>query len=219
MKRETNRPPRSFHVSRFAGRGSVALGTALLLSGAAFPATAQETGTPVFHAPYASFVRYEFGAAVSFQRGYQTGIEGHYRRAVGPVDVAFRGGGMLRGDDVQDSFLVGLQVRVPVLPEERFPLRGALVAGAGLDLSGGASLWVPVGLSLGRRLLVEKSPVSLVPYIQPTVFFTTVGSGVEAGLGVGLDLRLSRAFAFMVSGGVGTGGAPEGVAVTVTWLR
>jgi len=191
---------------------------AALVAGAAAVGAAQETGTPVFHAPYASFARYEFGAGVSFQRASQTGVEAHYRRAVGPVDVAFRAGRLMR-DDVQDSFLVGVQARVPVLPEEVFPLRGALVAGAGLDVSGGTSLWVPVGFSLGRRLLVEKSAVSLVPYVQPTVFFTTVGPQVEAGLGLGLDLGLSTGFAFRVSGGFGTGGTPEGVAMTAAWLR
>lgn len=179
---------------------------------------AQETGTSVYHAPYATFVRYEFGATVSFQRGSQTGVEAYYRRGVGPVDVGFRAGRMIR-DEVQDSFLFGLQVRVPLLPEERSPVRGTIVAGAGLDVSGGTSLWVPVGVSLGRRLLVEKSPVSLIPYVQPTVFFTTVGSGVEAGLGLGLDVRLSSRFEFRVSGGFGTGVSPEGVAVTAAWLR
>jgi hypothetical protein len=122
-------------------------------------------------------------------------------------------------DDVQDSFLVGVDARIPLVNEERFPLRGALIVGAGLDVSGGVTLWVPLGLSFGRRLNVEKSAVRLVPYVQPTVFFTSSGSGVGAGLGLGLDLRLSPAFEFRVSGGFGTGGAPEGVAVSAVWLR
>lgn len=208
----------TFHVSRFTTRKSGALAAAILVSAMARPATAQETGTPVFHAPYRSFLRSEFGPAVSFQRAYQTGVEGHYRRGFGTVDGAVRAGLMIR-DEVQDSFLFGLDVRIPLIAEERFPLRGALVAGAGLDVSGGVSLWVPVGLSLGRRLNVEKSAVSLVPYLQPTVFFTSVESGVEAGLGLGLDLRLSAAFEFRVSGGFGTGGSPEGVAVSAVWLQ
>jgi len=208
----------AFHVSRFTTRRAIIRATVLLELAVLQPATGQETGTPVFHSPYRSFLRYEFGAAASFQRGSQTGIEGHYRRGFGVVDGAVRAGIMVR-DDVQDSFLFGLGTRIPLLDEARFPLRGALIAGAGLDVSGGVSLWVPVGLSLGRRLNVEKSAVSLVPYVQPTVFFTSVGSGVEAGLGLGLDLRLSSAFEFRVSGGFGTAGAPEGVAVSAMWLR
>lgn len=208
----------SFHVSRFTIGRTIVGATVLLPLAALRPATAQETGTSVFHSPYRSFAGYEFGASASFQRGSQTGIEGDYRRGFGAVDGAARAGFMVR-DDAQDSFLVGLDVRVPLIPEERFPVRGALIAGAGLDVSEGVSLWVPVGLSLGRRLNVEKSSVSLVPYVQPLVFFTTVGSEVGAGLGLGLDLRLSPAFEFRVSGGFGTGGAPEGVAVSAVWLR
>ena len=185
----------------------------------AVPAAAQETGTPVFHAPYTSFERYEFGAAASFQRESQTGIEGHYRRAVGPVGLAFRAGRMIRGHGVQDSFLFGLEARVPVLPEERSPLRGALVAGAGLDVSGGVTLWVPVGLSLGRRLIVEKSAVRLVPFVQPTLYFTSAGSQFEAGLGAGLDVRLTDSFEFRISGGYGTETAPRGVSAGAVWLR
>lgn len=185
----------------------------------ATPAAGQESGTPVFHAPYASFARYEFGASASFQRGSQTGVEGHYRRAVGPVDIAVRAGRMIRGDGVQDSFLFGVQARVPVLPEERSPLRGTVVAGAGLDVSGGVTLWVPVGLSLGRRLIVEKSAVRLVPFIQPTLYFTSAGEQFEAGVGAGLDVRLSDSFEFRISGGYGTGVAPRGVSASAVWLR
>jgi len=209
----------TFHVSRFTSRLRLTLGPALLLLlVVSLPARAQETGTPVFHSPYRSFHRYEFGATASFLRASQTGIEGHYRRGVGSVDVAGRAGVLIR-DDVQDSFLFGLQARVPFLFEERSPLRGALVAGAGLDVSGEASLWVPVGLSLGRRLIVEKSAVRLVPYVQPTVYFTSVGSGVEAALGLGLDLRLSTGFEVRASGEFGTAGAPDGVGVSAVWLR
>jgi hypothetical protein len=218
VKRET-RSTFTFHVSRFTSGPRLILGAALCLPAAIPPpAGAQETGTSVYHSPYRSFLRYEFGVAASFQRGSQTGIEGHYRRGVGPVDLAVRAGRMIR-DDVQDSFLVGVQGRVPFLSEEQSPLRGALVVGAGLDVSGGVSLWVPVGLSLGRRLVVEQSAVRLVPFVQPTVYFTSVGSGVEAGLGLGLDLRLSPAFEFRVSGGFGTAGAPDGVGVSAVWLR
>jgi hypothetical protein len=191
----------------------------MLVTGAHGGAVAQETGTAVFHSPYRSFLRQEFGAAVSFQRGAQTGVEGHYRRGFGQVDAAVRAGLMVR-DDVQDSFLVGIDVRLPLIAEERFPLRGALVTGVGLDVSGGASVWLPVGLSLGRRLIVEKSAVSLIPYVQPTVYFTTVGtSDVGVGLGLGLDVRLSTGFEVRVGGGFGTDGVPEGVAFSAVWLR
>jgi len=216
MKRETMGGPvrASFHVSRF----TVLIGVLLLGAGSG-SAVGQETGTPVFHAPYRSFERYDFGASASFQRAYQTGIEGYYRRGFGRLDLGLRAGWMIR-DDVADSFLVGVEGRHPVIAEDRFPLRGALVTGVGLDFSGGASVWVPVGLSLGRRLNVENSAVSLVPYLQPTGFFTSVGdTKVAFAMGLGLDLRVSGAFEVRVSGSFGTTAAPVGVAVTAAWLR
>lgn len=203
-----------FHVSRF----TMLLGGVLAFLGPARVA-GQETGTPVFHAPYRSFERYDFGASASFQRGSQTGIEAYYRRGLGQLDLGLRAGWMIR-DNAADSFLVGVEGRHPLIDEDRFPLRGALVTGVGLDFSGGASVWVPVGLSLGRRLNVENSAVSLVPYVQPTGFFTSVGdTGVAFALGLGLDLRVSGAFEVRVSGSFGTTAAPVGVAVTAAWLR
>jgi hypothetical protein len=73
---------------------------------------------------------------------------------------------------------------------------------------------------LGRRLTVEQSAVSLVPYLQPTLFFTSVtADDVGFGLGLGLDLRLSPGFEIRVSGGFGTDASPEGVAVSAVWLK
>jgi hypothetical protein len=206
----------SFHVSRFT-----TLGVALALGGLVLvrPARAQETGTPVFHAPYRSFVTQEFGASASFQRAEQTGFEGAYRRGIGVVDVALRAGWMIL-DNGPDGPVLGLDGRVPLISELSFPLRGALVTGVGLDFRNGTGVWVPVGLSLGRRLTVEHSAVSLVPYVQPTLFFTSVAADdVGFGLGLGLDLRLSSAFEVRVSGAFGTDASPEGVAISAIWLK
>ena len=180
---------------------------------------AQETGTPVFHGPYRSFAGYEFGGTVSFQPAQQTAIEGQYRRAFGQLDAGLRAGAMIR-DDVQDSFLVGFEARHPLISELHFPLRGALVTGVGLDVSGGVSFWLPVGLTLGRRLTVENSAVSFVPYVQPTGFITsTTSSKLAAALGAGLDIRMSAAFEVRVAGSFGSSGAPEGISVAASWLR
>jgi len=185
----------------------------------ASPAAGQETGTPVYHAPYRSFATGELGAAISFERSQQTGLEGFYRHGIGPVDVALRGGWMIL-DGGPDGFVLGLDGRVPVISEFASPLRGALVTGVGLDFRNGTGVWVPVGLSLGRRLTVEHSVVSLVPYLQPTVFYTSVADDdVAFALGLGLDLRLSTAFEVRVSGSFGTAAAPAGVAVTAAWLK
>lgn len=193
--------------------------TALGLGLTVTVAPAQETGTPVYHAPYRSFTTQEIGASVSFGRSEQTGLEGFYRRGVGTVDVALRGGWMVL-DGGPDGLVLGLDGRIPLISEMTFPLRGALVTGVGLDFRNGTGVWVPAGLSLGRRLTVEHSAVSIVPYLQPTVFFTSVAADdVGFGLGLGLDFRLSGAFEARVAGSFGTDGSPAGVAVSATWLK
>jgi hypothetical protein len=203
-------------------RRRVPVGRAVLVGGLLLgvPGTArgQETGTPVFHSPYRSYTVHEFGASASFGRE-QTGFEGSYRRGFGAVDVALRAGWMML-DGGPDGPVLGLDGRVPLVSELRFPLRGALVTGVGVDFRNDTGVWVPAGLSLGRRLTVEHSVVSLVPYVQPTVFFTSVGADdVGFGLGLGLDLRVSMAFEVRVSGAFGTDASPEGVAVTAAWLK
>jgi hypothetical protein len=104
---------------------------------------------------------------------------------------------------------------------EQFPLDGALILGAGLLIDGGTDLVVPAGLSLGRRLNVEGSEVSIVPYVQPTLFLTTFGDPLEFafGFGFGADFRLSRFFDARISAGLGTSVAPEGISVSAVWVR
>jgi hypothetical protein len=204
-------------------RRRVPVGRAALVGGLLLwvPGTArgQETGTPVFHSPYRSFTTHEIGASASFGRSEQTGFEGSYRRGFGTVDLALRAGWMIL-DGGPDGLVLGVEGRIPLISELRFPLRGALVTGVGLDFRNDTGIWVPVGLSLGRRLTVEHSAVSLVPYLQPTLFFTSVAADdVGFGLGLGLDLRLSSAFEVRVSGAFGTDASPEGVAVTASWLK
>lgn len=190
-----------------------------LLLGVAGTTRAQETGTPVFHAPYRPFATHEIGASASFVRSEQTGFEGSYRRGFGTVDLALRAGWMIL-DGGTDGFVLGLDGRVALISELSFPLRAALVTGVGLDFRNGTGVWVPVGLSLGRRLTVEHSAVRLVPYLQPTLVFTSVtADDVGFGLGLGLDLRLSPGFEIRVSGSFGTDASPEGVAVSAVWLK
>ncbi|HSD31701.1 MAG TPA: hypothetical protein VLB49_07310, partial [Gemmatimonadales bacterium] len=77
-------------------------------------------------------------------------------------------------------------------------------------------LIIPVGLSLGRRLDTE-SNLSIVPYLQPTMFITVDGgSDVLFALGLGADFRLSRAFDLRVSAGLGD---VEGVSLGAVWVH
>jgi hypothetical protein len=194
----------------------------LALTAFAPTAGAQATFTTSFNAPYRAFERHEFGATISFLEGDQTALEGQFRFGYRTLDVGVRGGMRFRGGPFEDVFMLGAEGRARVLTHsEQFPLDGALILGAGLLIDGGTDLVVPAGLSLGRRLNVEGSEVSIVPYVQPTLFLTTFGDPLEFGFGFGFgaDFRLSRFFDARISAGLGTSVAPEGISVSAVWVR
>jgi hypothetical protein len=186
------------------------------------PVRAQVTGTPAFHSPYRAFARYELGGTASFLVNSQTAFEGQYRRGLASVDVGARVGAVVR-QNAPDAVLGGLDLRIPLLFHTAgSPVDGALLTGVGVEGGNGAVWWVPLGLTVARRLNLEGSDVSLVPFVQPTAYLTTTGASgwrLAAGFGLGLDLRLTRAFEVRVSGGVGTTRAPRGLSVAAVWLR
>ena len=189
----------------------------LMLLGAA--AQAQATGTPTFNAPYRAFVHSELGVVMSFPDGGGTALEGVYRMASGNFDVGFEGGMLAPGRGADAELLAGVEARERVVTHTSdFPLDGALVFGAGARLVSGASeLIVPVGLSLGRRLDLEDSPVSIVPYVQPTAFLTfDGGSALRFALGLGADVRLSRRFDARLSAGLGD---ISGLSLGAVWVH
>ncbi|MGQ0704387.1 MAG: hypothetical protein ACT4PM_14800 [Gemmatimonadales bacterium] len=181
----------------------------LLLALVAPAAAAQSTGTPVFHAPYRIFDRYEVGGNVSNQGDIT--IEGFYgiAQSGGRWDFSFRVG---IADDVgpedRTALLAGVDARIRVIDQtEDFPLDGAIIVGAGTRLvQDGSRLFIPIGLSVGRRIDFENSTVSLVPYAEP-VLVPNFGDGpdddVAVALGLGADLRLSRRFEIRFAIGIG----------------
>jgi hypothetical protein len=193
------------------------LATASLLAlGAA--SAAQETGTPVFSAPYRAFSTHELGLSLSAPEGADLGLEGFYSFASGRSDFGLRVG-LLDADDTSDLVLGG-RFRTRLLTHsEDFPLDGALTVGVGaVFFDGGAVLRTPIGLSLGRRIDSKSSGVSFVPYLQPVLVprFSDGDSELELALGLGLDLRLTRRFDLRVAGSVGD---LEGFSVTFAWVR
>lgn len=199
---------------------------ALALAAWAGTAAGQATFTPSFNAPYRAFARHEFGGTISFEEGSRTSLEGQYRFGYQAFDIGLRGGIRFVDDPGEDEVILGVEGRGRVLTHsEQFPLDGALVLGFGLNIDGGTDIIVPAGLSLGRRLNVEGSEVSIVPYVQPTLFllnFEVAGNRdteVEFGFGFGADFRLSRFFDARISAGIGTDLAPEGVAISAVWIR
>lgn len=193
----------------------------LLLSvGLTGSAVAQVTGLPTFDAPYRAFTRHEFGGTLSFPNGGGTGLEGQYRFGYQTFDVGLRGGLFLPGGGLDNVFLIGVSARDRVVTHSQdFPLDGAVVLGLGGNFVSGANVvYIPAGLSLGRRIDIKDSPVSVVPYAEPTVFLASGAGTTEFhfALGFGGDFRLSKAFDARVSVGLGD---IEGVSFSAVWVR
>lgn len=190
----------------------------LLLASVGTTLAAQATGMPSFMAPYRAFERSEVGLILSFPSGGSTGFEGAYRFASGPkLDIGFRGG-VLDSDGGDAIFLLGAEARLRVITHNAdFPLDGAFIFGAGAGLSDNSVLILPAGLSLGRRINIEDSQVSIVPYVQPTMFIT-VGDDTDVAfaLGIGGDFKLTKRFDARLSVGVGD---LEGFSISAVWLR
>lgn len=196
--------------------------TLLFIAGAlcASEAAAQATGMPSFNAPYRAFTRSEIGLTLSFPSGGATGFEGVYRTSSGKFDIGFRGGILDGSGSGSTVLLVGVEARQRVLSHTTdFPLDGALILGVGGGFgSGNSVMFVPIGLSLGRRIDPEGSSVSIVPYVQPTGLLVA-GSGNSDflfALGLGADFRLSPRFDARISAGLGD---LEGVSLSAVWVH
>ena len=191
-----------------------------ILAGTAMPAVAQETGTPVFKAPYRAFENHEIGASLPDPgEGVSFALEGFYRYGKGPHDFSVRSG-FADSDGDGSIFLIGGDFRTQVINySETFPLDGALTIGlGGLFGEGDDVFLLPVGVSLGRRFDVEGSSTTFVPYVHPNIV-PVFGGGdddVEFTLGLGVDIRFGEQWAVRASGGLGD---IEGVGVSLAYLR
>jgi hypothetical protein len=191
-----------------------------LLAGSTASAGAQQTGTPIFKAPYRAFDNHEFGGSLSDGgEGAEFALEGFYRYGKGQHDFSLRGGfADVEGSDTR--FLIGGDFRTQVVNySESFPLDGALTLGlGGLFGEGDDVFYLPVGISLGRRFDVEGSSTTFVPYLHPNIV-PAFGGGeddVLFALGLGVDIRFSERWAVRASGGLGD---IEGVGVSLAYLR
>jgi hypothetical protein len=180
-------------------------------------ASAQETGTPVFSAPYRAFAKHELGLSLSAPEHADLGFEGFYSFASGRNDFGLRVGVL---DDDETAFAIGGRFRTRLVTHsEDFPLDGALTVGVGgVFYDGGSVVRVPIGLSLGRRFDSRSSGIGFVPYLQPVLVptFSEGDSEMEFALGLGLDIRLTRRFDLRVAGAVGD---LSGFAVSFAWVR
>jgi hypothetical protein len=194
---------------------------ALFVALTASESAAQETGTPIFKAPYRAFINHEFGVSLSDPGdAADFALEGFYRYGRGNNDFSLRGGFADGAGDLGTRFLVGGNFRTRLVSySESFPLDGALTLGLGTSLGDGPDVfYLPVGLSLGRRFELEGSKTSFIPYVHPVIVPRFGGGDDDVGfaLGLGVDVRFSDSWAIRASGGLGD---IEGVGVSLTYLQ
>ncbi len=192
----------------------------VLLAGLASPGAAQETGTPIFMAPYRAFDNHEFGASLSDAEGLSFALEGFYRYGRESNDFGLSLGFADVDGGGDAIFLIGGDFRTRVLSySESFPLDGALTVGLGGAFGEGDDVFaIPLGISLGRRFDLEGSNTTFVPYAHPVIVPTFGGpdDDVNFALGLGVDIRFSERWAVRASGGLGD---IEGVGVSVAYIR
>ena len=198
--------------------GILVFGAAALMGA---PASAQETGTPVFSAPYRAYQNYAVGASFSDPGDYGSwALEGFYTFARGPHDFSVRAGFVDRGGEGSNTdVVVGGEFRTRVFNySETFPFDGALTVGAGVVTGGDEVFLVPVGVTLGRRIQLENSNTTFTPYLHPVLVPTFGGGDSEVGfaLGLGVDMSLSSSWDIRVSGGIGD---IEGVGISLAYAR
>jgi hypothetical protein len=184
----------------------------------ASPLAAQSTGVPVFQAPYRAFHNNEVGISFT-DPGPGYSLEGSYRVGLGTrLDGGIRGGIQDGGRGIKTSLLLGFDARMRVLDHsESFPLDGSLTLGLGLRDNGATTGYLPIGFSMGRRILVEGSSTSLVAYVQPTITpMFADASGTAFTMGFGVDLRVSPRLDLRFSGGIGD---LDGVGFGVAFLH
>lgn len=182
---------------------------------------AQETGTPVFKAPYRAFTNHEFGLSLSDPgSAADFALEGFYRYGRGNNDFSLRGGFEDGAGTLGTRVLLGGDFRTRVVSySESFPLDGALTVGAGMSLGDGPDrFFIPVGVSVGRRFELEGSKTSFIPYVHPVIIPSFGGGNDDVGfaLGLGVDVRFSDSWAVRASGGLGD---LEGVGISLTYIR
>ena len=179
-------------------------------------ASAQASGVPSFNAPYRAFENHEAGFAVSFPGLDNTALEGVFRFGQNKFDIGVRGGVWFTGGD--EIFLLGAEGRQRIITHsDDFPADGALIVGVGAQV-GAIDNFIPsLGLSLGRRLNLEDSDVSIIPFIQPNLWwFIGDTDQIMFSLGFGADFRLTPRFDLRLSAGVGD---VDGISIGGVWIR
>ena len=177
---------------------------------------AQATGLPTFFAPTRAFGSSEVGATLSRPGGDATGIELRLGAALVSTDFAFRLGFIDPGPAADGNWAAGVEARFPIIARSQtFPLDGSLIIGVGhiFASAGGSETFVPVGLSIGRNLVLGSGALEITPYAQPTVVIADDGLVV---LGLGVDLTIRGIPDIRLNWGAGD---LDGFSVSLYWRR
>ncbi len=182
---------------------------------------AQTLATPVMKSPYAAFKRTELGGYLSDPgEGISVAIQGEYRMARRKFDFGVGVGYMDAKGNGENVFAVGIDGRASVARHTAdFPLDASVTGGFGVLIADGETgFLVPMGVTLGRQVLLENSSVTFTPYVHPVLAptFGDLLDDVQFGLGLGVDIGLTKTFDVRVSGSLGD---LEGIAVGGAWHR
>jgi len=183
---------------------------------AADGASAQATGLPTFFAPTRAFASSEVGATLSRPGGGATGIELRLGAALNRTDFAFRLGFVDPGAFADGNWAAGIEARFPVIGRSQsFPLDGSFIIGVGriFASAGGSDTFVPVGLSIGRNLVLDRGALEITPYVQPTF---VIADDTLVVLGLGVDLTIRGIPDVRINWGAGD---IEGFSVSLYWSR
>jgi hypothetical protein len=193
-------------------------GAGLMFGAGALPA--QTVATPVFMAPTRAFEKQELGGYISDPgEGVSIAIEGEYRRNHKTFDWGLQAAYM-DADGGDDLGAFGIDARaVLARHNDDFPLDASVTGGFGVLFSdGNTGFLIPLGVSLGRQVLLEESKISFTPYVHPVIApaFGDLFDDAQFGLGLGVDITLTKTFDVRVSGAVGD---YEGVGIGVAWHK
>jgi hypothetical protein len=194
---------------------------AFVITGLAYaaPAKAQTVGTPVFMAPTRAFKVQELGGYISDPgEGISLALEGEYRHVRKSLDWGLQAAYADASGNGDDLGAFGLDIRAPLAHHTQdFPIDAGITGGFGvLFSSGNVGFLVPIGVSLGRQILLEESSISFTPYVHPVIApaFGDLFDDVQFGLGLGVDVSLSKKLDVRLSGAVGD---YEGVGIGLAW--
>ena len=185
---------------------------------------AQTTGTPVFLAPAKAFRTSELGIFFT-DPGPGFTLEGMYRAGRGSMDIGFRAG--IGDNDAATPngasstfFLAGVDIRMKMLrATEAFPLDGSLTIGVGGIFGDNETIGlIPIGLSLGRRVNLEGTKTTFIPYFEPVLvpIFGDTQDDIQFGLGLGVDIQFSPRLDARLGAGLGD---YDGISLGVSFTR